>query len=186
MRKKLGLSPQRPLRRAWQRNPQVVEQWHNETYPEIRRRAQRERARIDFADEAGMRSDDHAGTTGAPIGETPGVEATGARFGVNAVSAVSPAGEMRFRLVEGNVDGSVFADFIERLAGDTAGKVFLIVDGRPAHRSAAVQRRLAEAGGQVELFCLASESPELDPDALVWSQLKRHLGRGALASRNEI
>lgn len=186
MLKKLGLSPQRPLRRAWQQNPQVVEQWHNETYPEIRRRAQRERARIYFADEAGMRSDYHAGTTWAPIGETPVVEATGARFGINAVSAVSPAGEMRFRLLEGNVDGSVFADFIERLAGDAGGKVFLIVDGHPAHRSRVVQRKLTELGGQVELFFLPPYSPELNPDELVWSHVKHHLGRGAVTTKDEL
>ncbi len=63
-----------------------------------------------------MRSDYHAGTTWAPAGETLQVEATGARFAVNMISAVAPTGEMRFRLVEGTLNAPVFADFIERLA----------------------------------------------------------------------
>ena len=184
--RKLGLSPQRPLRRAWQQNPQAVDEWREHTYPEIERRAKAEGARIYFADEAGMRSDYHAGTTWAPVGETPVVEATGARFSLNMISAVSPSGEMRFRLVEGSVNGSVFADFIERLARDAERKVFLIVDGHPSHRSRVVQRKLKALNGQVELFFLPPYSPELNPDELVCSHVKRSIGRSAVTSKDDL
>jgi len=185
--RKLGLTPQRPLRRAWQQNPEAVDQWKSAVYPEIQRRAQAEGARIFFADEAGMRSDYHAGTTWAPAGETPVVEATGARFSVNMVSAVSPAGEMRFRLVEGNVNAAVFADFINRLAADAGDrKVFLIVDGHPSHRAKTVQRKLEALEGQVELFFLPPYSPELNPDELVWSHVKRQIGRSAVESKDDL
>jgi len=146
--RKLGLTPQRPLRRAWQQQPEAVDQWKHPIDPETRGRAQAEGARIDFAEEAGMRSHDHGGTTWAPAGETPVVAATGARFAVNMISAVAATGEMRLRLVEGSVNATVFADFIERLAADADGrKVFVIVDGHPSHRSRIVQRKLAELGG---------------------------------------
>jgi transposase len=69
--RKLGLSPQRPLYRAYQQNPQAVARWKAETYPAIRAEAARVGATIYFADEAGVRSDDHAGTTWAPVGRTP-------------------------------------------------------------------------------------------------------------------
>ena len=185
--RKLGLSPQRPLRRAWQQNPQAVDEWREHTYPEIQRRAKAEGARIYFADEAGMRSDYHTGTTWAPTGETPVVDATGARFGVNMISAVAPTGEMRFRLVEGTVNATVFADFIDRLAADAEDqKVFLIVDGHPSHRSKVVQRKLQALDGQVELFFLPPYSPELNPDELVWSHVKRKVGRSAVTSKDDL
>jgi transposase len=64
--RKLGLSPQRPLYRAYQQNPEAVARWKAETYPAIRAEAAQVGATIYFADEAGVRSDFHAGTTWPP------------------------------------------------------------------------------------------------------------------------
>ena len=52
--RKLGLSPQRPLYRAYQQNPQAVARWKAETYPAIRAQAKQAGATIYFADEAGV------------------------------------------------------------------------------------------------------------------------------------
>src|SRR5262245_23182371 len=65
--RKLGLSPQRPLYRAYQQNPEAVARWKAETYPQIHAEAASEGATIYFVDEAEARSDDHAGTTWAPV-----------------------------------------------------------------------------------------------------------------------
>src|SRR4051794_26141527 len=92
----LGLSPQRPLWRAWQADPQGVERGENEQVPSIRPQAQGEGGAIYFADEAGIRSDYHAGTTWAPVGQTPVVKATGARHSLNMISAVTAQGLLRF------------------------------------------------------------------------------------------
>ena len=59
----LGLSPQRPLWRAYQRDPQVVERWLKEDYPAIRAAARKAKGEVWFGDEAGVRSDAHSGTT---------------------------------------------------------------------------------------------------------------------------
>jgi transposase len=90
--KKLGMSPQRPLYRAYQQDPEKVRAWKRETYPKIRAEAADAGASIFFADEAGVRTDHHAGTTWAPIGRTPVVVATGERKSVNMVSAVTRTG----------------------------------------------------------------------------------------------
>jgi transposase len=90
--KRLGFTAQRPLYRAWQQNPERVQSWQDTEYPEIAKRAKKEGALIFFADEAGIRSDHHAGTTWAPVGQTPVVKATGARFGLNMLSAVNALG----------------------------------------------------------------------------------------------
>jgi hypothetical protein len=77
-----------------------VARWKAETYPAIRAEAARVGATIYFADEAGVRSDDHAGTTWAPVGHTPVVAATGDRFGVNLISAVTAKGKLGFAAYE--------------------------------------------------------------------------------------
>jgi len=66
-------------------------------------------ATVYFVDEAGVRSDDHAGTTWAPVGQTPVVAATGDRFGINLLSAVAAKGKLRFAAYEGGLNGSVFS-----------------------------------------------------------------------------
>ena len=62
------------------RIPRRSRRWKNENYPAIPAQAEAEGATIYFADEAGIRSDYHAGTTWAPVGQTPVVKITGARF----------------------------------------------------------------------------------------------------------
>ncbi|NTV47480.1 MAG: IS630 family transposase [Chlorobiales bacterium] len=130
--KRLGFAPQRPLYRAWQQDPKLVDEWQTHEYPKIAARAKREGALIFFADESGIRSDYHAGTTWAPIGETPVVKATGARFSLNMLSAVNAQGHFRFMIVDGRVNAGVFRDFLKRLVTDMDRNIFLIVDGHPA------------------------------------------------------
>ena len=106
--KLLGFTPQRPLYRAWQQDTAWVEKWRVEEFPRLQAEAKQAGALIYFADEAGIRSDYHAGTTWAPCGETPTVQATGRRFGLNMISAVSGRGDFRFMVYEGTVTAKVF------------------------------------------------------------------------------
>jgi hypothetical protein len=61
--KSLGLSAQKPLYQAWQQDPVRVRTWETETWPAIRAEAKRVGATIYFADESGLRSDSHTGTS---------------------------------------------------------------------------------------------------------------------------
>jgi transposase len=176
----LGLSPQRPLWRAYQRNPEAVERWLKEEFPAIRSAAKRAKGEVWFADEAGVRSDAHSGTTWAPKGQTPIVSTTGARFGLNVVSAVNRRGEMRFMCVEGKVNADVFIEFLKRLAASTDHPVFLVVDGHPTHKAAKTRQFVESLDGQLKLFFLPGYSPDLNPDELVWNNLKNQ-GTGRLA-----
>ncbi|MDZ7788587.1 MAG: IS630 family transposase [Halofilum sp. (in: g-proteobacteria)] len=185
--KKMGLTPQKPLRRAYEQDPELVQTWLAEDYPEIKALAKREGATIWFADEAGIRSDFHAGTTWAPKGQTPVVEATGQRFGMNLVSAVSPRGDMRFMAIEGRMNAGKFIDFLKRLIHDAERPAFVIVDGHPSHRARKVREFVRASDGKVRLFFLPPYSPELNPDELVWNHLKTHgIGKKVLLSRDEL
>jgi len=93
---KIGLSPQRPLYRAYQQDPERVAEWKKSAYPKIRKLAAKEGASIFFADEASIRTDHHAGTTWAPVGRTPVVSiqgwAVGCGFFPQPVTQLAAAG----------------------------------------------------------------------------------------------
>ena len=72
----MWLSPQLPLYRAYQQDPERVAEWKKSAYPKIRKLASEEGASIFFADEASIRTDHHAATTWAPVGQTPVVITT--------------------------------------------------------------------------------------------------------------
>jgi len=174
----LGLSPQRPVWRAYQQRSEDVQHWLAQEYPRIRALARRMKARIFFGDEAGVRSDYHAGTTWAVKGKTPVVSSTGARFGLNLLSAVSAQGEFRLMVAKGRIGANVFIDFIRRLIHNAERPIFLIVDGHPAHKAKAVRRFTDTIQDRFRLFFLPPYSPELNPDERVWNDLKSNgIGR---------
>ena len=176
--KKLGLSPQRPQRRAFQQDELLVVEWMAKDFPAIQKLAREEKAEIFFGDESSVRSDYHSGTTWAPRGKTPVVVTTRARHNVNLISAISPRGAMRFMATEENVTSEVFITFLKRLIAGTSNPIFLIVDNHAVHRSSEVRDFVKSTQGKLRLFYLPPYSPELNPDEQVWNYLKNHkIGR---------
>lgn len=182
----LGFSAQKPLYQAWQQDPVLVRTWETETYPAIRAEAKRVGATIYFADESGLRSDYHTGTTWSPQGQTPVVEATGRRFSLNMISAVSPRGDFRFMLHEGSVDPKVFLEFLKRLMIGADKPVFVIVDGHPIHKAKLIKAYVERLQGQLKLFYLPPYSPHLNPDETVWAHVKREVSRQLVESKDEM
>jgi transposase len=183
----LGLSAQRPLWRAYQRDPKAVELWIKEQYPEIGAAAKRAKGEVWFADEAGVRSDAHSGTTWAPRGKTPIVSTTGARFGLNVISAVNRRGELRFMCVDGKVNAEVFIEFLKRLVATAGHPVFLVVDGHPTHKAVKTRKFVESLAGKLKLFFLPGYSPDLNPDELVWNNLKSQgTGKRAITGPNQL
>lgn len=181
---RLGFSPQRPLVRAHQQDPERVARWKAEEYPAIRALAAKEGATILFADEASVRTDYHAGTTWAPVGVTPVVRGTGARLSVNMISAVTPRGQLYFSFLDGAGNSANFIWFLKSLLQDIEGKLFVIVDGHSAHTAKATKKFAADQEGRLSLFFLPPYSPELNPDEWVWKNVK-HDRVGRLAARTK-
>lgn len=183
----LGLTCQRPLRRAYQQNPVFVEQWLKQEYPKIRALAKKIGATIYFEDEAGIRSDYHSGTTWAPRGVTPVVVQTGARFGLNMISAVSPRGQFRFMIVKGRVTSVTICEFIKRLMVGAKRPVILIMDGHPTHKAKKVSDCIASYKGKLRVYILPPYAPELNPDELVWNHVKNHcIGRMGVSGPEDL
>ena len=159
-----GMSPQKPMRRAYEQSDEAVRRWLEETYPTIEKRARRERAEILWADESGLRSDHSAGRTWAPSGKTPVTRGTGKRFKANLIAAISNTGTLRFRVFDDRFTGRVVLDFLKRLVKDNRGrKIMLILDGHPAHRARVVRDWAAAHPELIELHFLPGYSPELNP-----------------------
>lgn len=170
-----GFTPQKPEKRAWQRNDQKVRAWLETEYPTLEQRAKAEGARIYWEDETGCRSDHTAGRSYGKRGKTPIVRVNGNRFSCNVISAVNPSGNMVFKVFKGSFVTAIFLDFLKRLARQSKQKVFLIVDGHPVHKAKAVTQWLKENKEKMELFYLPSYSPDLNPDELLNQDLKANV-----------
>ena len=183
---RLGLSPQRPLWRAWQADEAKVAAWKETEYPKIAKEAKKHGGTVYFADEAGIRSDHHAGTTWGQVGRTPVVKTTGARHSLNMISAVTAKGKLRFSTFTGGFNAEKFIEFCTKLLHDTDGPVFLVVDGHPAHKAKKTKKFVASTHGRLRLFLLPGYSPQLNPDEWVWKNVKAdRVGRAGITGPDQ-
>lgn len=185
--KRWGMSPQKPVRRAYERNDKAIAHWLRQEYPAIARQAKREKAVIYWGDEMGLRSDHVAGTSYALLGHTPLVRATGQRFGCNMISAITNRGHLAFMVFHGKFDARLFIEFMQRLLKQAAGKVYLIVDGHPVHRSVIVTEFVRDNAKRLRLIRLPGYCPELNPDELLNQDVKTNaLGKIRPTNRSEM
>ncbi len=168
----LDITPQKPLRRAYERDPQAVEQWQKESYPKLKRRAKRLGAMIFFLDEAGFQSDPPLGRTYGLKGKTPVVTTSGQRQSINVISAVNARGEFWAATYTGKLDAAAFVAFLQNFMKGRRGRVFLVVDGHPAHKANIVKQLIKSMKGRLELHFLPPYAPDLNPDEFVWSYMK--------------
>src|SRR5262245_32276984 len=170
---KLGLTPQKPLKRAYERDPAAIDAWKRDTYPGLAKRAKKRGAEIYFWDESGFRADAVQGTTWGRKGQTPVVAVPGQRQSVSAASAVNAKGGFWFATYKGGMSAELFVGMLESLMRHRRKSLFLILDSLPAHKARMVQDYVASTKGMLELHFLPGYAPELNPDELVWNYMKR-------------
>lgn len=170
--KRWGFTPQKPVRRALEQNPQEVRNWLEREYPAIRQQAKSEKAQIFWGDEMGLRSDHAVGRSYGLRGQTPVIVATGKRFGCNMISAITNQGRLNFMVFKSRFTTPVFLEFLNRLVRQSKRKVFIIVDRHPVHRSIKAKKWLEERSDKIRLFFLPGYSPELNPDELLNQDVK--------------
>jgi transposase len=170
----LQITPQKPLRRAYERDPQAVEKWKTEDYPKLKKRAKRRGADIFFLDEAGIRSDAPLQRTWGAKGQTPIVKTSGQRQSVSAISAVTARGEFWYSVYTGRLNAARFVEFLKQFMRYRRRPVFLVVDGLPAHKAKLVATYVQSLKGKLELHFLPGYAPDLNPDEFVWNHLRHH------------
>lgn len=185
--KRWGFTPQKPLRRAYERNPAAVQKWLDEEYPAIQRQAKREQAEIHWGDEMGLRSDHQTGTSYGRRGQTPVIPGTGQRFRCNMISTITNHGRLTFMVFKKQFTADVLIKFLRRLVRQAKRKLFLIIDGHPVHRSGKVKRWAEKHAAQLRLILLPGYSPELNPDELLNQDVKSNaLGRRRPTHQDEM
>jgi transposase len=181
---KLNITPQKPLRRAYERDPQRVQAWVEKDYPKLRKRARKLGARIFFLDEAGFSSEPSLGRTYGLKGQTPVVETTGQRQKVSAISAVNATGAFWSQVYTGMLTAARFVEFLKDFRKGR-GKIFLVVDGHPSHKAKVVQDYVKNTRGMLELHFLPPYAPDLNPDEFVWQHAKTNGVAKKPLKRNE-
>jgi len=169
----LRLTPQKPLMRAYERDPEAIERWKHDTYPSIVAAAKRAKAEIYFWDESGFRADAVRGRTWGVKGQTPVVEVPGKRQSISAASAVNSKGGFWFATFKGGMDADLFVAMLKTIMHRRRKPLFLVLDSLPAHKAKSVLDYAEEMNGKLKLFFLPGYAPELNPDELVWSHMKR-------------
>ena len=181
--KRWELSPQRPITHARKQNPEAVEKWVNEEYPEICKRAREESAEILFGDETNIQNTTAYMRGYAELNHPPvvKVQSDGSRFKVNMISAISRKGKLRFMLYKDSMNQDKFLIFLRRLVRERSKKdgyekLFFIVDNLKVHHGKKVTSWLEKHKDEIELFFLPAYSPEYNPDELLNSDIKRGVG----------
>jgi transposase len=186
---KLGLTPQKPLQRAYQRDPEAIARWQHETYPRLAQEAKKRGAEIYFWDESGFRADAVRGKTWGVQGQTPVVRVPGQRQSTSAASAVNARGAFWFVTYQGALNAARFVDYLKELMKHRKRPLMLILDSLPAHKGPLVRNYVDSLQGKLQLHYLPGYAPELNPDELVWNHMKRtgtakkHCARGINCSR---
>ncbi len=155
-----GLTVQKPLQRAYQRDPMAVARWQQETYPEIARRAKQGKADIYFWDESGFRTDSVQGKTWGAKGHTPVVLVPGQRQGISAASAVNAKGGFWFATYKGGLNAVLFVTLLRRMLRGRPKPLHLIVDGLPTHKTRAVRDCVNELKGKLTVHFPARLRPD--------------------------
>ena len=169
----LGLTPQKPLQHAYERDPAAIEAWKRTTYPRLAARAKRTGAEIYFWDESGFRADAVQGKTWAAKGHTPTIEVPGTRQSVSAASAVNAKGAFWFVTYKGGMTAELFVALLKHIIRRRRKPLFVVLDSLPAHKAKLVRDYVASTNGRLELHFLPGYAPELNPDEFVWNHVKR-------------
>ena len=183
--KRWGMTPQKPLKRAYEQRPETVRKWLDEEYPKIQAQAKREKAEIYWGDETGLRSDSQHGRGYSPKGKTPVIALSAKRTSINMISAITNQGKVRFHLFEGSMNAKKLIDFMKGLIKDAKKKVYLILDNLRVHHANKVREWLAQHADEISVFYLPAYSPELNPDEYLNCDLKAAVHSGAPARSQE-
>ena len=180
-----GFTPQRPVKRALERQDAAIRAWLEHDYPQIAARAKAAGAEIHWGDETGISNQANRGRSFAPRGRTPVVVAPARRQTVSLISTVTNRGTIRFMVYEGALNVALFLTFLKRLIRSSAGQIFLIVDNLKVHRAHRVAAWVAAHRDRIALFFLPPYAPEHNPDEFLNAEVKRRLARRPAARRRD-
>ncbi len=174
-----GFSPQKALRRAYERNPKAVEEWLEKTYPKIVKDAKKDNAEIYWADETGIRNDDQRSRGYAPVGKTPVLTLNNKRFRTNMISAINNRGKLHFMVYQETMTVKLLIKFLVKLYSESERKVIVVLDNLRVHHAKILKNWLdkPKIKKKIEVKYLPAYSPDLNPDEYLNNDLKGEFNR---------
>jgi transposase len=178
LRQRLGWTPQKPGRRARERDEEGIQRWKREEFPRIVQETFARGAHLIFLDESGFFLNPSVRRTWSPSGQTPVLDAWDRRDRLSAISTLSVSSVnhrlgLQFRLLTKNAKADDVVAYLRELKhclGTT--KLTILWDGSRIHdRAGAVKSYLAQHH-EIVTERLPAYAPELNPDELVWSWTK--------------
>ena len=171
--KELGWTPQQPIRRAIQRDEAAIRRWREATWPELRRRAHRERRTLVFEDESGFYLLPGVVKTYAPEGLTPVLREKQTRDHLSVMGGMTPEGRVYTLVRQESLNGRHCVEFLLHLLRVAGDRLLVIWDGSPIHRRSELKDFVSRTRGRVELEALPGYAPDLNPwDEGGWHHLK--------------
>ena len=169
----LRWTPQVPIRRAIQRDEEAIRRWRDEAWPELQRRARRERRVLVSEDEAGFYLLPGVVRAYAPEAQTPVLRAKQTRDHLSVMGGMTPGGKVYTLVRQEPLNGLHSVEFLKRLLRVAGPRLLVIGDGSPIHRRAEVKEYVAGTHGKVWLEALPGYAPDLNPwDEGGWHHLK--------------
>ncbi len=105
--------------------------------------------------------------------QTPIAHRLGQRQSVSAASAVGARGEFWSCTYAGGLNGELPAELPRQLMHRRKKPVRLMLDSLPAHNRSIVRDYVAATNGKLSLHFLPGHAPDLNPDELLGSHVKR-------------
>src|SRR3954453_17261329 len=166
-------TPQVPIRRAIQRDEEGIRRWRDAVWPDLRRRARRERRVLVFEDESGFYLLPGAVKTYAPEGLTPVLREKQTRDHLSVMGAMTPEGRAYTLIRQKSFNGLHCIEFPRHLPRGGGDRLLVIWDGSPIHRRVGVKEFVSSTRGRVWLEALPGYAPDLNPwDEGGWHHLK--------------
>jgi len=171
--KELNWTPQMPIRRAIQRDEPAIRRWRNEVWPELLKRARKERRTLVFEDESGFYLLPGLVRTYAPEAHTPVIREKHTRDHLSVMGGMTPQGKVYTLVRRKPLNGLHCIEFFKHLRAVTGSRILVVWDGSPIHRRLAVKEFVERSKGKVLVEQLPGYAPDLNPwDEGGWHHLK--------------
>jgi transposase len=169
----LHWTPQVPIRRATQRDEGAIKRWREEVWPDLQRRARRERRVLVFEDESGFYLLPGLVRTYAPQAQTPVIRKKQTRDHLSVMGGLTPAGKVYTLARQESLNGMHTVEFLLHLLRVAGPRLLVIWDSSPIHRRAEVTEFVARTRGKIWAEALPGYAPDLNPwDEGGWHHLK--------------
>jgi transposase len=185
--RQMDLTVQAPEYHFIEQDADRVDHFLKDTFPRIKRLAEKMGADIGFEDEAGVDLKGHCGRTWGRRGQTPIIRVANKRGRFNVLSIITPEGKLRFSLEEKPINGERFLEFLKQVLKLQERPLILLLDRVSFHTSKPVREFVRSHREKIRIYFLPKCSPELNPDEQVWNEVKNNrLGRQTIKTKQEL